>query len=85
MPDHAVLVVVHVVLVEQRCHLDPVSPDRCQRLLHVVGAQVDGEHVAPLDRDSITYAVMTKFMVPVVGAVKIPEDGSIADPELIVQ
>ena len=46
LPDHAVLVVVDVVLVKQRRHLNTVSPYGCQGLLHIIGAQMDSEHVA---------------------------------------
>ena len=46
LPDHAVLVVVNVVLVIQGGHLHPVPPEGGEGLLHVMSAEVDGEHVA---------------------------------------
>ena len=83
MADHAVLVVVNVVLIEQRCHLHPVSPQGCQDLLHVVCAQMDGKHVAAHNKN---YSKgLAQWHSPVVGAVKIPDEGSMADPALIVQ
>ena len=48
LPDHAVLVVVNVVLVEQGGHLHTIPPEGGEGLLHVVSAEVDGEHVATL-------------------------------------
>ena len=45
LAQHGVLVVGLVVLVVEGGHLVPVPPDGHQGLVHVVGADVDGEHV----------------------------------------
>ena len=52
---HAVLVIVDVILIKQRRHLHSIPPDGCQDLLHVVCADVEGEHVTTCTTNITTH------------------------------
>ena len=60
LPGHRVLVVVLVVLVEDGRHLLPVLPDAQQRLLVVVGGDVEHKEVLATNGDSEDAGVWVK-------------------------
>ena len=60
LAGHRVLVVVLVVLVEDGRHLLPVLPDAQQRLLVVVGGDVEHEEVLAANRDGENAGVRVK-------------------------